>query len=117
MKKIVSLLLVLMLAVGMAGCGSNDAADTSANSAAQEASDKDAVVVDTKILKEADDDMLNTYTVIAVNPDAPFVDANGNAVSDVAINTAGADALIQWLLTENALTLACLLYTSDAADD
>lgn len=106
MKKIVSLLLVLMLAVGMAGCGSNDTADTSATSAAQESSDKDAVVVDTKILKEADDDMLNTYTVIAVNPDAPFVDANGNAVSDVAINTAGADALMHWLLTEDALTLA-----------
>lgn len=64
------------------------------------------MVVDTTILKEADDDMLNTYTVIAVNPEAPFVDANGNAVSDVAINTAGADALVQWLLTDEALDLA-----------
>ena len=104
MKKIVSLLLVLMLAVGMVGCGnSSDSSDTSA---AQESDKKDAVVVDTTILKEADDDMLNTYTVIAVNPDAPFVDANGNAVSDVAINTAGADALVQWLLTDEALDLA-----------
>lgn len=107
MKKIVSLLLVLMLAVGMVGCGnSSDSTDTSATSAAQESDKKDAVVVDTTILKEADDDMLNTYTVIAVNPDAPFVDANGNAVSDVAINTAGADALVQWLLTDEALDLA-----------
>ena len=107
MKKIVSLLLVLMLAVGMVGCGnSSDSSDTSATSAAQESDKKDAVVVDTTILKEADDDMLNTYTVIAVNPDAPFVDANGNAVSDVAINTAGADALVQWLLTDEALDLA-----------
>ncbi|MEE0511856.1 MAG: substrate-binding domain-containing protein [Peptococcaceae bacterium] len=107
MKKIVSLLLVLMLAVGMVGCGnSSDSSDTAATSAAQESDNKDAVVVDTTILKEADDDMLNTYTVIAVNPDAPFVDANGNAVSDVAINTAGADALIQWLLTDEALDLA-----------
>lgn len=107
MKKIVSLLLVLMLAVGMVGCGnSSDSSDTSATSAAQESDKKDAVVVDTTILKEADDDMLNTYTVIAVNPKAPFVDANGNAVSDVAINTAGADALIQWLLTDEALDLA-----------
>lgn len=107
MKKIVSLLLVLMLAVGMVGCGnSSDSSDTAATSAAQESDKKDAVVVDTTILKEADDDMLNTYTVIAVNPDAPFVDANGNAVSDVAINTAGADALVQWLLTDEALDLA-----------
>lgn len=107
MKKIVSLLLVLMLAVGMVGCGnSSDSTDTAATSAAQESDKKDAVVVDTTILKEADDDMLNTYTVIAVNPDAPFVDANGNAVSDVAINTAGADALVQWLLTDEALDLA-----------
>ncbi|MEE0547853.1 MAG: substrate-binding domain-containing protein [Peptococcaceae bacterium] len=107
MKKIVSLLLVLMLAVGMVGCGnSSDSSDTAATSAAQESDKKDAVVVDTTILKEADDDMLNTYTVIAVNPKAPFVDANGNAVSDVAINTAGADALIQWLLTDEALDLA-----------
>lgn len=107
MKKIVSLLLVLMLAVGMVGCGnSSDSSDTSATSAAQESDKKDAVVVDTTILKEADDDMLNTYTVIAVNPDAPFVDANGNPVSDVAINTAGADALVQWLLTDEALDLA-----------
>ena len=53
-------------------------------------------MVDTCILKEADDKMLNTYTVIAVNPEAPFVDADGNSVADVAVNTAGADALIQW---------------------
>ena len=107
MNKNVSLLLVLLLAVGMVGCGnSSDSSDTAATSAAQESDKKDAVVVDTTILKEADDDMLNTYTVIAVNPDAPFVDANGNAVSDVAINTAGADALVQWLLTDEALDLA-----------
>ena len=42
--------------------------------------------------------MLNTYSVIAVNDAAPFVDADGNAVSDVALNTAGADALYQWLV-------------------
>ncbi len=64
------------------------------------------VVVNTKILKEADEKMQNTYTVLAVNPEAPFVDADGNAVEDVAINTAGADALTQWLLTEDALTMA-----------
>ena len=50
--------------------------------------------------------MLNTYTLIAVNPDAPFTDADGNPVSDVAVNTAGADALIHWLLSQEALDLA-----------
>jgi len=62
--------------------------------------------VNTVILKEADDKMINNYSVIAVNPDAPFVDADGNTVADVAVNTAGADALIQWLLTEDAVALA-----------
>ncbi|MBR2578433.1 MAG: substrate-binding domain-containing protein [Erysipelotrichaceae bacterium] len=62
--------------------------------------------VNTVILKEADDNMINTYTVLAVNPDAPFTDVDGNAVSDVAINTAGAEALIDWLLSDEAMTLA-----------
>lgn len=55
--------------------------------------------VDLGILKEADDNMINTYTLIAVNPAAPFTDADGNPVSDVAINTVGAEALIDWLLS------------------
>ncbi len=61
--------------------------------------------VNTVILKEADDKMLNTYTLLAVNPDAPFTDADGNPVSDVSINTAGARALIDWLLSKEAMTL------------
>ena len=67
---------------------------------------EEAAAVDTVILKEADDSMLNTYSLIAVNPDAPFVDADGNAVEDVAVNTEGADALIQWLISQDALDLA-----------
>ena len=62
--------------------------------------------VDTVILKEADDKMLNTYSVIAVKPDAPFTDADGNAVADVAVNTAGADALIHFLLSDTGLSIA-----------
>jgi len=50
--------------------------------------------------------MLNTYSAIAVNDAAPFADADGNPVSDVYVNTAGADALIQWLMSEEALNLA-----------
>lgn len=72
---------------------------------AEEAS-TEAAAVNTVILKEADDSMLNTYSVLAVNPEAPFVDADGNTVTDVAVNTEGADALIQWLLSQDALDLA-----------
>ena len=67
---------------------------------------EEAAAVDTVILKEADDSMLNTYSLIAVNPEAPFVDADGNTVEDVAVNTEGADALIQWLISQDALDLA-----------
>ena len=119
MKKILSLLLVLVMLLGLAACGAKapaadapvaDAPVADAPVADEPAADdpvaEDALVVDTMILKEADDSMLNTYSAIAVNPEAPFADADGNAVSDVYVNTAGADALIQWLLTDEALTLA-----------
>ncbi|MBO6039837.1 MAG: substrate-binding domain-containing protein, partial [Oscillospiraceae bacterium] len=62
--------------------------------------------VNTVILKEADDAMINTYTLLAVNPEAPFVDADGNPVADVAVNTAGAEALIDWFLSEEGKKLA-----------
>ena len=118
MKKIVSLLLVLVMVLGLAACGGNKAPETTAapttapvvnenpTEAPTEAPTEPALVVDTCILKEADDMMLNTYSAIAVNADAPFVDADGNAVSDVYVNTAGADALVQWLLSEEALKMA-----------
>ena len=117
MKKIVSLLLVLVMMLGLVACGASKPAETQAPTEAPvvteapapatEAPETEAaLVVDTMILKEADDKMLNTYSAIAVNADAPFVDADGNAVADVYVNTAGADALIQWLLSEEALTMA-----------
>ncbi len=118
MKKLISLLLVLVMMLGLVACGAAKPAETEAPAteapvvteapAVQtEAPETEAaLVVDTKILKEADDKMLNTYSAIAVNADAPFVDADGNAVSDVYVNTAGADALVQWLLSDEALTMA-----------
>ena len=121
MKKIVSLLLVLVMMLGLVACGTaapaateapteapaaTEAPAVEATEAATEAPTEAALVVDTKILMEADNDMLNTYSVISVNPDAPFVDADGNAVSDVAVNTAGADALHQWLVSQEALDMA-----------
>lgn len=57
------------------------------------------------ILYEQDDAMINTYSLLAVNEAAPFVDADGNAVSDVAINTAGAKALIDWMLSDAGAAL------------
>ena len=120
MKKLISLLLVLVMALGLVACGANEAPETTAaptdapateapqtEAPATEAPETEAgLVVDTMILMEADSDMLNTYSVIAVNPEAPFVDADGNAVADVAVNTAGADALYQWLVSQEALDMA-----------
>jgi len=121
MKKIVALLLAMAMTTAIfAGCGKKEEAPAE-EPAVEEAVEEEApaeeeapveeeapaeIVLNTVILKEQDDSMLNTYAMIAVNPEAPFVDADGNAVADVAVNTAGADALIQWLLTEEALGLA-----------
>ena len=118
MKKLISLLLVLILVFGLVACGASEPAPTEApateapateapaEAPVAEAPTEAALVVDTMILKEADDKMLNTYSVIAVNPEAPFVDADGNAVDDVAVNTAGADAFYQWLVSQEALDMA-----------
>ena len=86
MKKFLALLLAVLMALS-AACFAEAA-------------------VDTVILKEADAKMLNTYSVIAVNPEAPFADADGNPVADVAVNTAGADALVQFLVSEAGLAIA-----------
>lgn len=84
------------------------AADKPAESAAPDASApvEEAAALNTVILKEADDSMINNYTLLAVNPDAPFVDADGNAVADVKLNTIGADALINWMLSEEGQAAA-----------
>ena len=119
MKKIISLLLVLAMMLALAACGASAPAATEApateapateapatEAPATEAPTEAAPTVDTMILMEADSDMLNTYSVIAVNPEAKFVDADGKEIPDVYVNTAGADALVQWLLSEEALKLA-----------
>ncbi len=119
MKKSISLLLALCMIFALAACGNTTPettapAETTTPVETTEApvettapmETAPALVVDTCILMEADDNMLNTYSVIAVNPEAPFVDADGNAVADVAVNTAGAAALQQWLLSQEALDLA-----------
>ena len=113
MKKLISLLLALVMILGLTACGATatptEPATEPANDVTEEVTEEvteAGLVVDTCILMEADDNMLNTYSALAVNAEAPFVDADENPVPDVYVNTAGADALIQWLLTEEALNLA-----------
>ena len=125
MKKLLALVLALTLAVGMlAGCGAKTEepapapvetpaevpaetpAEEPAEAPVEEPAEEPAATLNTVILKEADDKMLNTYSALAVNPDAPFVNADNEPVENVPINTAGAAALIQWLMTEEAKTLA-----------
>jgi ABC-type tungstate transport system permease subunit/predicted small lipoprotein YifL len=123
MKKIVSLILALVMIFALAACGQSAApATTEAPAPAEEPTSEaptaetepeqpeepevDALLVDTCILLEADDAMINNYSLLAVNPEAPFVDADGKPVDDVELNTVGAAALINWLLSEEGQELA-----------
>lgn len=74
-------------------------ADSSADS-------EESAAVDLAILYETDDSMINNYSLLAVNPDSPFVDENGSSVEDVALNNIGSEALINWLLSPEAEALA-----------
>ena len=77
----------LVFAFGLAACSSSS-------------SKSDAAKTGLVILYEKDDSLINNYSLLAVNPAAPFVDADGNAVSDVKLNTVGAKAFIDWMLSE-----------------
>lgn len=76
-----------------------------ASSALPVYAEEEAKSVDLTILYEEDESMINNYSLLAVNPDAPFVDADGKEVTDVALNTAGADALINWMISDEAKEL------------
>lgn len=97
MKKYVSLLLAVLMICSLCACGTNG---DPAPSKEPESN------VKIEILLEQDDSMINTYSLLAVDPSAPFDDADGNSVSDVKINTVGADALINWLLSKDTMELA-----------
>ena len=75
-------------------------ASASAASGSAAASSAAAASANLVILYEQDDSLINNYSLLAVNPEAPFVDADGNAVADVKLNTVGAKALIDWMLSE-----------------
>lgn len=90
MKKVLALVLCIAMIFSFAACG-------------QQGDGEELVSVNLKILMEQDDNMINTYSMLAVNPDAPWVDENGAEVKDVAaLNTVGAEAFINWMLSEGA---------------
>lgn len=113
-KRICSVILSVLLAISVFGCAAPQATATPAPDVTpitvQAEAEETAAPMTTsglgiKILLEQDADMMNSYSVIAVNEAAPFKDADGNAVSDVAINTVGAKALIDWLMSDEAAQL------------
>lgn len=101
MKRLVTLLLALLMVFSLCAC-STDKPEAAETPAPTESVSK----VDTCILIEEDENMINNYSLLAVNPDAPFTDADGNAVTDVKINTVGAQALIEWMLSEASELIA-----------
>lgn len=134
-KALALILALLMVVAIFAGCGkkddagkTDDTADTTvdtgaADGAATDDTTDDAGTTDDTttddttdtgaidtgvgltILYEQDDSMINNYSAIAVNPDAPFVDADNNPVPDVYVNTEGAKAFIYWLMSDEATQL------------
>ena len=101
LQRFLALTLAVVMALAFAACNNEPAAEPD-NSDPQQAGDTG---IDLKIIKEEDDSMINNYTLIAVDPEAPFVDADGNPVDDVVINTVGAKALIDWMLSEEGKDL------------
>ncbi len=93
MKKLLSVMLIAVMVLSFAACGNSDNGGS------------DLPEVDLQILMEEDENMKNTYSLLAVDEDAPFVDANGNAVANVEINEDGAEALINWMLSEDTAKL------------
>ena len=89
----------LLCAFALSACGQASNSDSSAKDASKSSSGLE-------ILFEQDDGLINNYSLIAVNPKAPFVDADGKAVSDVKLNAAGAQAFIDWMLSDEGIELA-----------
>ena len=134
MKKALAIILVTLMILSLAACGQSQAPETTATQAAApaetkapetKAAEKAAPAetkapettaapetepalpaVDLQILYEQDDSMINTYTLMCVNPEAPFEDADGKAVDGVKLNMVGAEALINFLLSEEGEKLA-----------
>ncbi len=108
LTSVIALLAAFAMAFTIAGCSQSsepaaeESSSTTAESTQEEATDE---AVGLTILYEEDDSLINTYSLLAVNPDAPFADADGNPIADVALNTEGAQALIDWMLSDEGLEL------------
>ncbi len=107
-KTIISVLLVAGMLTMLCACGSKKEEPAPAESASAAVTPAADEGIGLDILIEEDDSMINTYSLLAVNPQAPWVDADGNAVdaATVTINTTGADALINWMLSDEGLDTA-----------
>lgn len=119
MKKWLTAFLAVCMVLTMTACGGgtpaqsnpsapvqNGSQPTGSQPAGSQPAGSQMAAVDLTILYEQDDSMINTYSLLAVNPNAPFVDADNKPVSDVSVNTAGAAALINWMLSQEGLELA-----------
>ena len=106
-KIIICVLLAGCMLTMLCACGGKKEEPAPADSGSAVAPAEDTGI-GLDILIEEDDSMINTYSLLAVNPQAPWVDADGNAVdpATVYINTTGADALINWMLSEEGLNAA-----------
>lgn len=117
MRKILSLMLTLILAAGLfTGCSEEDteetvaptkatAAETTAPTEAEtEAAETEVTYpeaqTNTVVYRDGDKALRIDYVFLAVSQDAPFL-AQG-----VKVNEAGVDALIQWLMSEEARAIA-----------
>lgn len=103
--KLLALLLALVMVLGLAACTAKPSTTTEEPTApeTETTAPAEAKELSIGILYEQDDAMINNYSLLAVNPDAPFADADGNPISDVAVNTVGAKAFIDWMLTPDTL--------------
>ena len=113
-KFVLPIVLVLAMAFALAACGGNGGNKETTPAGGETTPAEQTTPVDQttpgdqaaeiglEILIEADDSMINTYSLLAVNPESPWVDADGNAVdaATVTTNTVGADALINWMLSD-----------------
>lgn len=117
MRKILSLLLPLLLIAGLfTGCSEEDAEETTAPTKAAIAETTAPTEAETEptetevtypeaqtntvVYRDGDRALQMDYVFLAVSQDAPFL------VKDVTLNESGVDALIQWLMTEEARAIA-----------
>lgn len=102
----ISVLFATLLAMGLAACSTSSSSSSASSSNAASGSSSQATATaqpSLTILYEKDDGLINNYSLIAVNPNAPFTDANGTAVSGVQLNTVGAKAFIDWMLSDEGI--------------